>query len=177
VKDLESLVKRLLAEIASSADLSALDSVRVAALGKKGGLTELLKGLGRLPADERKAAGASINSAKESITAALDARRAELEAASLESELRAGAIDVTLPGRGQPVGGLHPVTRTRLRIEAIFRRAGFSVAEGPESRTTTTTSRRSTSPPTTRRARCTTPSTLATASCCGPTPRRCRSGR
>jgi phenylalanyl-tRNA synthetase alpha chain len=132
VKDLESLVKRLLAETTSSADLSALDAVRVAVLGKKGELTELLKGLGRLPADERKSAGAAINAAKEAITAALDARRAELEAASLEKELRAAAIDVTLPGRGQPVGGLHPVTRTRLRIEAIFRRAGFSVAEGPE---------------------------------------------
>jgi phenylalanyl-tRNA synthetase alpha chain len=132
VKDLESLVKRMLAETASSADLSALDAVRVAALGKKGELTELLKGLGRLPADERKSAGAAINAAKESVMAALDARRAELEATSLEKELRAGAIDVTLPGRGQPAGGLHPVTRTRLRIEAIFRRAGFSVAEGPE---------------------------------------------
>jgi phenylalanyl-tRNA synthetase alpha chain len=132
VKDLESLVKRLLAEIASSADLSALDGVRVAALGKKGELTELLKGLGKLPAEERKSAGGAINDAKQSVTAALDARRAWLQAAALDTELRAGAIDVTLPGRGQPVGGLHPVTRTRLRIEAIFRRAGFSVAEGPE---------------------------------------------
>ena len=132
MKDLESLVKRMLAEIGSSADLSALDAVRVATLGKKGELTELLKGLGRLPADERRTAGAAINTAKERITAALDARRAELEAASLDLELRAGAIDVTLPGRGQSVGGLHPVTRTRLRIESIFRRAGFSVAEGPE---------------------------------------------
>ena len=132
MKDLESLVERLLAEIAASADLSALDGVRVGALGKKGGLTELLKGLGRLPAEGRKSAGAAINDAKGRITAALDARRAELEAAALDRELRAGAIDVTLPGRGQPGGGLHPVTRTRLRIEAIFRRAGFSVAEGPE---------------------------------------------
>ena len=132
MKDLESLVKRLLADIASSADLSALDGVRVAALGRKGELTELLKGLGKLPAEERKSAGAAINDAKDRITAALDARRAELEAAALDRELRAGAIDVTLPGRGQLAGGLHPVTRTRLRIEAIFRRAGFSVAEGPE---------------------------------------------
>ena len=95
-------------------------------------MTELLKGLGSLPAAERKAAGAVINEAKGRITAALDARRAALEAAELERELASGAIDVTLPGRGQSVGGLHPVTRTRLRIEAIFRRAGFSVAEGPE---------------------------------------------
>jgi len=132
VKDLESLVKRMLAEIGSSADLSALDVVRVAALGKKGELTELLKGLGKLAAGERRSAGAAINTAKEQITAALDARRAELESAALDRELRAAAIDVTLPGRGQSVGGLHPVTRTRLRIESIFRRAGFTVAEGPE---------------------------------------------
>ena len=95
-------------------------------------MTELLRGLGSLPAAERKNAGASINRAKDRITEALDARRAELESASLERELTSAAIDVTLPGRGQSVGGLHPVTRTRLRIEAIFRRAGFSVAEGPE---------------------------------------------
>ena len=132
MKDLESLVARTLAEIGSSADLAALDAVRVAALGRKGSVTELLKGLGSLPASERRDAGASINQAKELIASALDARRAELEAASLDRELKSAAIDVTLPGRGQSVGGLHPVTRTRLRIEAIFRRAGFSVAEGPE---------------------------------------------
>jgi phenylalanyl-tRNA synthetase alpha chain len=132
VKDLESLVARTLAEIGRSADLAALDAVRVAALGRKGSVTELLKGLGSLPASERKAAGAVINEAKTRISAALDARRAELDAAMLERELASGTIDVTLPGRGQSVGGLHPVTRTRLRIEAIFRRAGFSVAEGPE---------------------------------------------
>ena len=111
---------------------SALDAVRVAALGRKGSVTGLLKELGSLPAAERKAAGAVINEAKGRITEALDARRVTLEAAKLERELASGAIDVTLPGRGQSVGGLHPVTRTRLRIEAIFRRAGFSVAEGPE---------------------------------------------
>jgi len=132
VKDLESLVARSLADIGSSADLSALDAVRVAILGKKGELTERLKGLGKLPPEERRAAGAAINDAKQRVEAALDARRAELDAATLSRELAAGAIDVTLPGRGQGVGGLHPVTRTRLRIEAIFRRAGFNVAEGPE---------------------------------------------
>jgi phenylalanyl-tRNA synthetase alpha chain len=132
VKDLESLVAGTLAEIGSSADLAALDAVRVAVLGRKGSVTEMLKGLGSLPAAERKAAGVVINQAKGRISAAIDARRATLEAAVLERELASGAIDVTLPGRGQSVGGLHPVTRTRLRIEAIFRRAGFSVAEGPE---------------------------------------------
>ncbi|HEU5468876.1 MAG TPA: phenylalanine--tRNA ligase subunit alpha [Steroidobacteraceae bacterium] len=132
MKDLESLVARTLAEIGSSADLAALDAVRVGALGRKGSVTELLKGLGSLPVAERKQAGAAFNEAKERITAALDARRAALDAVAIERELASGAIDVTLPGRGQSVGGLHPVTRTRLRIEAIFRRAGFAVAEGPE---------------------------------------------
>jgi phenylalanyl-tRNA synthetase alpha chain len=132
VKDLESRIAQTLAEIGSSADLAALEAVRVAALGRKGAVTELLKGLGSLPAAERKAAGAVINQAKARISAALDSRRVALEAVALEHELASGAIDVTLPGRGQSVGGLHPVTRTRLRIETIFRRAGFSVAEGPE---------------------------------------------
>ncbi len=132
MKDLEALVAGTLADIGRSADLGALDAVRVAALGRKGSVTEMLKSLGGLPASERKAAGAVINEAKARITGALDARRAALEADSLERELASGAIDVTLPGRGQAVGGLHPVTRTRLRIESIFRRAGFSVAEGPE---------------------------------------------
>ncbi len=132
MKDLESLVAQGLADIASSAELGALDAVRVALLGKKGGLTELLKGLGKLPPDERRTAGAAINEAKQRVEAALEARRGEFESAALAKELAAEAIDVTLPGRGQSVGGLHPVTRTRLRIESIFRRAGFSVAEGPE---------------------------------------------
>jgi phenylalanyl-tRNA synthetase alpha chain len=132
VRDLESLVAETLAGIGSSADIAALEAVRVAALGRKGTVTELLKGLGSLPAAERKKAGAAINEARDRISAALDARRAALGSAALERELASGAIDVTLPGRGQSVGGLHPVTRTRLRIEAIFRRAGFSVAEGPE---------------------------------------------
>jgi phenylalanyl-tRNA synthetase alpha chain len=132
VKDLEALVARTLADVGSSADLAALEAVRVAALGRKGAVTDLLKGLGSLPPAERKPAGAVINAARDRIMAAIEAQRAALEAAALERELASGAIDVTLPGRGQSVGGLHPVTRTRLRIETIFRRAGFSVAEGPE---------------------------------------------
>jgi phenylalanyl-tRNA synthetase alpha chain len=132
VKDLDSLVAGAIADIGRSADLAALDSVRVATLGRKGTVTELLKGLGSLPAAERKSAGAAINAAKDRIAEALEARRGELEASALARELSSAAIDVTLPGRGQSVGGLHPVTRTRLRIEEIFRRAGFTVAEGPE---------------------------------------------
>ena len=132
MKDLDSLVAGAIADIGRSADLAALDSVRVATLGRKGTVTELLKGLGSLPAAERKSAGAAINAAKDRIAEALEARRGELEASALARELSSAAIDVTLPGRGQSVGGLHPVTRTRLRIEEIFRRAGFTVAEGPE---------------------------------------------
>jgi len=134
VKDLESLVERTLADIGRSGDLAALDSVRVGALGKKGSGTGLLKGLGSLPAGERRQAGAAINDAKDRIAAALDARRGELEAAVLDRELKSAAIDVTLPGRGQSVGRLPPVTRPRLPIEAIFPRSGFADPEGPEGR-------------------------------------------
>ena len=132
MKDLESLVSDTLTYIQNSADLSALEDVRVSVLGKKGSVTAQLRALASLEPNERKARGARVNEAKATIAAALEARRTELESASLERELASGAIDVTLPGRGQSVGGLHPVTRTRLRIESIFRRAGFSVAEGPE---------------------------------------------
>ncbi len=132
MKDLDSLVKSTLDQIASSSDLAALDAVRVGVLGKKGSITEQLKLLGTLPATERRAAGAAINEARDALAAALDARRAELEGEAVGRDLAAGNIDVTLPGRGENVGGLHPVTRTRLRIETIFRQAGFSVAEGPE---------------------------------------------
>ncbi len=131
-EQLTTLVERGLADVLASADLSALDEVRVRLLGKKGLLTEQLKSLGALPAAERPAAGQRINEAKSSIQAALEARREQLEAAVLDAELAQGSIDVTLPGRGQETGGLHPVTRTRLRIERIFTQAGFQVATGPE---------------------------------------------
>src|SRR5882757_1970330 len=131
-ESLYSLVEQALADVNASADLQGLDEVRVRLLGKKGLLTEQLKSLGALPAAERPAAGQKINEAKAAIQAALESRRAALEAAALDAELAKGAIDVTLPGRGQELGGLHPVRRTRLRIERIFRQAGFEVATGPE---------------------------------------------
>ena len=129
---LTTLVAEALAHVNASADLNALDDVRVRVLGKKGALTEQLKSLGALPATERPAAGQKINEAKVAIQAAIEARRVQLEAAVLDAELAKGAIDVTLPGRGQERGGMHPVTRTRLRIEKIFTQAGFQVATGPE---------------------------------------------
>jgi phenylalanyl-tRNA synthetase alpha chain len=129
---LSTLVERALADVSGSATLERLDEVRVRLLGKKGLLTEQLKSLGALPAAERPAAGQRINDAKSSILSALESRRAALAAAALAAELSHGSIDVTLPGRGQGHGGLHPVTRTRLRIERIFMQAGFQVATGPE---------------------------------------------
>jgi len=127
-----TLLERALADTAAASNLSELDQVRVAFLGKKGLLTEQLKGLGALPAAERPAAGQIINEAKGVIQAALEARRVALENAALDAELAKGTLDVTLPGRGQDPGGLHPVTRTRLRIEQIFSQAGFQIATGPE---------------------------------------------
>lgn len=130
--DLDRVLSEALAQIASSADLAALEEARVRALGRKGVITEQLKSLGSLAPEERRAAGQRINEAKERVAAALEARRATLERAQDDRELARGRIDVTLPGRGETRGGLHPVTRTRLRIEALFRRAGFDIAEGPE---------------------------------------------
>jgi phenylalanyl-tRNA synthetase alpha chain len=133
VKDsLTALVGQALADIDEAASLAALEEVRVRLLGKKGVLTGELKSLGKLSAEERPAAGQRINDAKASIQTALEMHRIRLEQAALEKDLARGAIDVTLPGRGQEPGSLHPVTRTRLRIEWIFRQAGFEVASGPE---------------------------------------------
>ncbi len=131
-ESLKELVVRARADIAASENISALDSVRVAFLGKKGELTTQLKNLGTLSADERPAAGQAINEAKVSVQEALESRRASLESAALDEELQAGAVDVSLGGRGQTIGRLHPVTRALERIETIFRGAGFEVAHGPE---------------------------------------------
>jgi phenylalanyl-tRNA synthetase alpha chain len=132
MQDLTSLVSEALREVAASHDLGALDESRVRWLGKKGTLTEQLKSLGGLPAAERPAAGQRINEAKEQVQAAIELRRQALARAEVERELAAGRVDVTLPGRGERRGGLHPVTLARLRMEEIFRRAGFEVATGPE---------------------------------------------
>jgi phenylalanyl-tRNA synthetase alpha chain len=129
---LEQLVSTALADIAASVDAAALEDVRVRLLGKKGALTEQLKSLGALPDSERRAAGARINEAKERVRAAIDARREALAHVLIETKLASERIDVTLPGRGEVRGGLHPVTKSRLRIEQLFRRAGFDVATGPE---------------------------------------------
>ena len=132
MQELTELLEQVRAEAAAANDLAALDAVRVRVLGKKGVLTEQLKSLGTLPPEERRAAGARINATKDAIDAALSARKAALEQTALDAELAAEALDVTLAGRGQVPGGLHPVTRALDRVERIFRGMGFDVAHGPE---------------------------------------------
>ena len=130
--DLQTIVEQALADVTRAADLVALDQVRVRVLGKSGVITEQLKALGKLPAAERPLAGQRINEAKQSLADAIEARRSALEDAKVQAALTAGRIDVTLPGRGQGAGGLHPVTKVRLRMEELFRQAGFEIEQGPE---------------------------------------------
>ncbi|MBX3646207.1 MAG: phenylalanine--tRNA ligase subunit alpha [Rhodocyclaceae bacterium] len=132
MSDLDQLVAQATAEFSGIGEAALLEQAKARYLGKNGAVTELLKGLGKLAADERKNAGAAINSAKERIEAALNARREALRQVALDLQLKAEALDITLPGRGLPTGGLHPVTRTLERIEALFRSIGFDVADGPE---------------------------------------------
>jgi phenylalanyl-tRNA synthetase alpha chain len=132
VTDLDALTTASLAQIEACDGLAALDELRVQLIGKKGQLTLRLQGVGRLPVAQRREAGQAINAAKQRLEQALATRHAQLERAAIERELQSGRIDVTLPGRGEERGGLHPITRARLRIETLFRRAGFEVAEGPE---------------------------------------------
>ncbi|WP_353982135.1 phenylalanine--tRNA ligase subunit alpha [Salinicola endophyticus] len=129
---LPALVNEASAAIAAAEDAQALDQVRVRYLGKKGEITALLKGLGQLPPEERPAAGERINEAKQALQQELEQRRQTLEQAALSAQLEAERIDVTLPGRGEVNGGLHPVTQTLERIEALFQHIGFDVAVGPE---------------------------------------------
>ena len=129
---LEHIVASALAEFAACKDPAALENCKAKFLGKSGQLTESLKGLSKLSAAERPAAGARINQGKSELEAALSRRRDELAEAKLEKQLAAESLDVSLPGRGAGVGGLHPITRTIERIEALFHSLGFTVAEGPE---------------------------------------------
>ena len=129
---LETLVTEAKASVAGAQDLAALDQLRVHYLGKKGVLTGVLKGLKDLPHEERPKAGQAVNVAKEQVQQVIEARVSVLQRAALNERLLKETVDVTLPGRGQLSGGLHPVTRTMERIESFFGAIGFSVAEGPE---------------------------------------------
>jgi len=132
VEALATLEQQARQAIAAATDLKILDDIRVQYMGKKGLLTEQLKQLGKLPADERPQAGQAINVAKKQVQAAIEARKTELQTAALAEQLASERIDVTLPGRGQQSGGLHPVTRTLQRIERLFAGMGFESVSGPE---------------------------------------------
>ena len=132
MSDLEDIIEQAQQAVAAAVDLATLDSVRVLYLGKKGELTQILKGLGKLPADQRPAAGAEINKAKQVIQQALDDKKNSLDQLSIDARLKSDVIDVTLPGRDMDRGGLHPVTMVLQRIETFFRSVGYDVVEGPE---------------------------------------------
>lgn len=130
--NLEALTRAAREAIAAATSVPALEEVRVQYLGKKGAVTEQLKMLGKLSPEDRPAAGAEINRAKEAIQEAVFERRASLDAEDVAARLAGESIDVTLPGRGQALGGLHPVTRTIERISGFFESIGFETVEGPE---------------------------------------------
>lgn len=135
--DLATLRAETEAALAAASDLRMLDAVRVGVLGKSGSLTALLKGLGQVPAEQRRERGAALNRLKAELEGAIEARRATLEEAALEARLKAERLDVTLPPRphapGTPAdGGIHPISRTVEELTAIFGAMGFAVAEGPD---------------------------------------------
>lgn len=132
MEDLSKLIESARQAFAEATQPAALEDAKAKFLGKSGTLTTMMKGLRDLAADQRKAAGAEINAAKRAVEEALNARREALAQAALEKKLAEEAIDVTLPGRTSPAGGIHPVIRTWMRIEEIFRSIGFDVASGPE---------------------------------------------
>ncbi len=132
MQDVEKIVSEAQHLFQGIANADGLEQAKARFLGKAGVLTELLKGLGKLPAEERKAAGALINSAKDRIEAALQERRAAIQNSAMEQRLAVEALDVSLPGRGRGHGSIHPIMRTWRRVEEIFGSVGFDVADGPE---------------------------------------------
>ncbi len=130
--DLEELSSKAAAEIEGATDPRVLEQMRVDLLGKKGRVTELLKQLGGMAPEQRKAFGEQVNRVKETLSAALERKAQQLGDAELARKLASETIDVTLPGRGEDVGALHPVTRTIRRIERIFNSMGFESVQGPE---------------------------------------------
>ena len=129
---LEQIVNEARAAFAGISDPDALEQAKARFLGKNGQISELLKNLGKLPPEEKKTAGAAINQAKQAVEEALNSRREAIREAALAARLAEEALDVTLPGRSELRGGLHPVTRTLERIESLFASIGFTAADGPE---------------------------------------------
>jgi phenylalanyl-tRNA synthetase alpha chain len=132
MRELEQLIGQAQAAISAAGTIADLEQAKARFLGKAGSLTDLLKGLGKLPADERPRAGAAINQAKMRVEEILQARREAILASVLDSQLAAEAIDVTLPGRRQGAGGLHPISLAQEQVEELFGSMGFAVADGPE---------------------------------------------
>ena len=134
MSDLSDLETQTLSAIAAAADEAALEAVRVGALGKKGSISALLATLGKMSPDERKSAGAAINTLKDTVSEALAARKAVLKEAALEARLKAETLDVTLPTRDAPfeTGRIHPISQVMDELAAIFADMGFSIAEGPD---------------------------------------------
>jgi phenylalanyl-tRNA synthetase alpha chain len=132
MSSITELQTRALADIEVSASLQQLDELRVRYLGKKGEITAQLKSLGAMEPDQRKAFGQAVNAARDALNQAINARRQLLEAQALEEKLLREKVDVTLPGRGEKRGGLHPVTMAMERAIGIFTKLGFDVATGPE---------------------------------------------
>ena len=132
MQELEDILDEALQQFAAIEQAAELEQAKARYLGKEGRLTERLKSLGKLSADERPAAGARINQVKQAIENALQQRRDDLQQKQLQQKLADEALDVTLPGRGQGCGGLHPITRTLERIESLFHSLGFATATGPE---------------------------------------------
>ena len=132
MQDLEALKSELTAAIDGAGDLDALEAVRVAALGRKGSVTGLMKTLGQLDAEERKAAGRAFNALKDEIAEAIEARKTTLSASGLDARLAEEKIDVTLPVRPERKGYVHPISQTIDEVIAIFGEMGFTVAEGPD---------------------------------------------
>jgi phenylalanyl-tRNA synthetase alpha chain len=134
MSDLSDLETQTLSAIAAASDEAALEAVRVGALGKKGSISALLATLGKMSPDERKSAGAAINTLKDTVSEALVARKAVLKEAALEARLKAETLDVTLPTRDAPfeTGRIHPISQVMDELAAIFADMGFSIAEGPD---------------------------------------------
>ncbi|WP_269899876.1 phenylalanine--tRNA ligase subunit alpha [Paenalcaligenes faecalis] len=128
----DDMIQRAQSLFAQAIDAAALENAKATFLGKQGEITALMKGLATLPPEEKRTQGAAINQIKRQIETLLNDRRDALAQAELNQRLASEAIDVTLPGRGRTVGGIHPVIRTWQRVEAIFRSIGFEVADGPE---------------------------------------------
>lgn len=132
MSSIQSILDGGLVALSETHDPNELENVKARYLGKAGLLSDLLKQLASLPPEEKRAQGQVINQAKQAFEAALQARRQTIAAEKLAAQLEAEALDVTLPGRGQGAGGLHPVTLVRERISALFHSLGFEVADGPE---------------------------------------------